>query len=321
MKEITLAAASCIKDYLEIPNYLLVKYKQFSQGEKIYNSEEKYWRDLLGPVFYRNPYRNPKILIGDIVLLRNFQLSPWVPYNPGLYWTYDGYEIREHLKEKYQYTENLGLHFDPYRKRAMVVQGGLGTLRTRTKNRLSIYSATTSGNVNAAIPILISSNVKGNLLSFSKKTPLIEVDLRGVVTPIPFTYLPYFHRRHIPRICVFVNSILNVKKYISDFSLIASAWTIYHDPKGKREKRYGYTYANFNPIDESSIVEATNWIENYIGDYTKGRGIPITDYDELIPRFNTAVVSLEQVMQGNVDYNTLNSLFKGTNFRQQCFCR
>ena len=321
MKEIALAAASWIKDYLEIPNYLLVKYKQFSQGEKVYDSEEKYWRDLLGPVFYKKPYRNPKILLGDIVLLRNFQLSPWVPYNPGLYWTFDGYISRQHLSRKFEYTENLGLHFVPHAKRLLVTQGGLGTLRTRTRNRLSIYGATTSGNINAAIPILISSNVKSNLLRFSKKSILIEVDLRGVVTPIPFTYLPYFHRQHVPRICVLVNSILNVKKYISDFSLTASAWTIYHNPKGKYEKRYGYTYANFNPIDESSIVEATNWIENYISDYTKGGGIPITDYDELTPRFNTAVVTLEQVMQGNVDYDTLNSLFGGANFRQQCAYR
>lgn len=318
MKEIALVAASWIKDYLEVPNYLLVKYKQISQGEKVYDSEEKCWRDLLGPTFYKKPYRNPKTLIGDIVVLKNFQLSPWFPHNPGLYWTRDGYRLQQSMAEELKYTENLGFHFNPPLKKLLVTQGGFGTLRTRTKNRLSIYGATTSGNINAAIPILISSNVKSNLLRFSKKSSLIEVDLRGVVTPIPFTYLPYFYRRHVPRICVLVNSILNVKKYISDFSLTASAWTIYHNPKGKREKRYGYTYANFNPIDESSIVEATNWIENYINDYTKGGGIPITDYDELTPRFNTAVVPLEQVMQGNVDYDTLNSLFGGTHFRQQC---
>ncbi len=321
MREIALAVANRITEYLEIPNYLLVKYKQFSQGEKVYDSEEKYWHDLLGPIFYKKPYRNPKTLVGDIVLLRNFQLSPWFPYNPGLYWTYDGYESRQFNSRRFKYTENLGLHFEPRQKRSFVTEGGFGTLRTRTKNRLSIYGATTSGNINAAIPILISSNVKSNLLRFSKKSPLIEVDLRGFVAPIPFTYLPYFHRRHIPRVCVVVNSILNVKKYISDFSLSASAWTIYHNPNGRREKRYGYTYANFNPIDESSIVKASDWIENYIFDYTKGKGIPITDYDELTPRFNTAVVPLEQVMQGNIDYDALNSLFGGANFRQQCAYR
>ncbi len=321
MNEVALAVASWIKDYLEIPNYLLVKYKQISQGEKVYDSEEKCWRDLLGPIFYKKPYRNPRTLIGDVVLLRNFQLSPWCPYNPGLYWTYHAHESRQMINRRFEYTENLGLHFDPHRKCSMITQGGVGTLRINTKNRLSIYGATTSGNINAAIPVLVSSNVKSRLSRFSRKYHLIEADLRGVVTPIPFTYLHSFHRQHIPRICIFVNSILNVKKRISTLPLNASAWTIYHNPNGKREKRYGYTYANFNPIDESSIVKATDWIENYISDYTKGKGIPITDYDELTPRFNTAVVPLEQVMQGNIDYNALNSIFGGIDFRQQCAYR
>ena len=55
----------------------------------------------------------------------------------------------------------------------------------------------------------------------------------------------------------------------------------------------------------------------YIHDYTKGKGIAITDYDEVTPRFDTAVVPLEQVMQGNVDFEVLNSLFKGVDLRQQ----
>ncbi len=318
MEEIVLMAASWIKDYLEVPNYLLVKCKQLSQGEKVYNSEDKYWHDILGPTYYKNPRRNPKTLIGDVVVLKNFQLSPWFPRNPGLYWTHGGYRLRQLMTHELKYTENLGLHFDPHFKNMLVEQGGFGTLRTQTQNRLSMYGATTSGDINAAIPILISSSVKSNLLRFSKKTPLIEVDLRGVVAPIPFTYLPYFHRQHIPKYCICVNSILNIKIYMSDFSLTASAWTVYHNPNGRYQKKYGYTYANFNPIDESSIVKATDWIENYISDYTNGMGIPITDYDELVPRFNTAVVPFEQVMQGNVDYDALDSLFKDANFRQQC---
>lgn len=317
MNETILMAAKWVKDYLEIPNYLSVRVAGISQGEKIYNSEEEYWRDTLGPIFYKKSLINPKLRIGDVVVLKNFQLSPWHPSYPGLFWTHNGQYLQEIMNSKLKHSDNLGFHFRPNMKDCLVSQGGLATLRTVTRNRLTMYGATTSGNINAAIPVLISSNVKSNLLRFSKKTPLIEVDLRGVVATIPYTYLPYFHRRHIPRSCLLVNSILNVKKYISDFSLSGSAWTVYYNPNGRNEKRYGYTYANFNPIDESSIVDSTSWIENYINDYTKGKGIAITDYDEIVPRFDTAVVSLEQVMQGNIDYDALNSLFKGVDFRQQ----
>jgi len=318
MREIISLAAKWIIKYLEISNYLYVRTLGVLGKERVYNSEEQYWRDILGPVFYKGALKNPQVGIGDVVVLKNFQLSPWHPYQPGLYWTYDGHGLHESIQSEITHSGTLGFHFKPHIKRQLILRSGFGSIRTRTHKLLSMYGATTSGNLNAAIPVLVTSNVKGRLLRFSKKTPLVEVDLRGLVMPIPSTYSTYLHGRHVPKICLLVNSILNVKRYISDFSLTASAWTIYHNSKSKGANKYGYTFAHFNPIDESSIVAATDWIDNYISDYTKGRGIAITDYDEITPRFNTAVLPLKDIMEGNVDYDVLNSLFRGVDFRQPC---
>jgi len=318
MKEFIVGAARWIIDYLEIPNYLSLKARRIFEGEKTYNSEEHYWNDILGPIFHKRKLRNPVIREGDVVVLRNFQLSPWSPRLPGLYWTLAGKAIRQKTVQRLRHSKGLGLHYDPYDKKKRMVRGGMGTVRLANHEHLRLYGATTSGKIDAAIPVVVSSNVSKNLLRFSKKIPLMEVDLRGAVRMIPLTYQPGRLSPHIPKLCLYVNSILNVKKYISDFALKASGWTIYYNPKSeKSEKSYGFTYCHFNPIDEGEAVEATNWMHNYIDEYTKGDGIAITDYDELVPRFQSAVLPLTNVMDGNIDYEAISSIFGGVDFRQQ----
>ncbi len=323
MKEALLGAASWVIDYLEIPNYLNVRTRGLFQGEKTYDCEERFWRDVLGPSFHGARAKNSVTREGDVVVLKNFQLSPWCPRLPGLYWTSAGRRVREITSHRLKHSKVLGIHFDPYGKKQRMARGGLGTIRLSKHDRLRLYGATTSGKLDAAVPVLVSSNVAGNLLRFSRRYPLMEVDLRGSLRIIPRTYLPGHGSPHVPKICLYVNSILNEKKYISDFALSANAWTIYHDPRAQNtEKRFGYTYCHFNPVDESSIIKATGWISEYIGEYTKGRGFPLTDYDEQTCRFESAVLPLADIMKGNIDYDALGSLFAGQiDFRQQApFC-
>lgn len=198
----------------------------------------------------------------------------------------------------------------------MLKRGGLGSLRVKPSDGRIICSATSSGRIDAGIPILLSKNVSSSIKRHFEKNPLLEVDLRGTLMPIPFTYEYQYRREHIPRLCLLVNSILNVKKFICDFRLIGNAWTIYHMRK-RKENIFGYTYSAFNPIDESSIINSTDWINNYIDEYSKGKGIPLTDYDEIVPRFDSAALTLQDVMSGNVDYDALTKLFGGIDFRAQ----
>jgi hypothetical protein len=285
------------------------------EGEKTYDSEEKYWHDVLGPSFVNTKLKNPKIFDGDVVIFKNFQLTQWVPRIPGLYWTSYGHMLRRITEREFKHSPALGLHYNPNCKGQMI-HGGLGSVRLNKTDGLSLYGATTSGNINASIPIVISSNISNSLQRFTKNNPNIEVDLKGTIKRIPFTY-EHLRHEHIPKLCLYVNSILNVQKYKSDFSLEATAWTIYSNPKATGEKKFGYTYASFNPIDESSIIKATDWIQNYISEYTKGKGLAITDYDEQISRFNTAVLPLKDVMQGNIDYEAINGIFNNIDFRRK----
>ncbi len=318
MRSAFLGFAKWIIDYLEIPNYLSIRTRSVLQGEKIYGSEEEFWSDVLGPSFYKSKAKNPVTREGDVVILKNFQLSPWCPRLPGLYWTRMGKLTRYKTSKRLKDSPALGMHFEPYDKMQLMSRGGLGTIRLSKHDRLHFYGATTSGILDAAVPVLVSSNVASNILRFSKRNPLMEVDLKGVVRIIPQTYHQGYWGPHIPKLCLYVDSILNAKKYTSDFSLSANAWTIYHDPRARyKVNRFGYTYCSFNPVDESSIINATNWVNNYIDDYTKGRGYPITDFDEQVCRFDSAVLPLKNIIDGNIDYDALGSLFGGVDFRQQ----
>lgn len=313
-KEIAYGVGKWVVDYLELPNYLFVRARGFMEGEKIYTSEEQYWRDLLGPSFSSSGLRRPRLLEGQVVVLRNFQLSEWFPRVPGLYWTGYGRKLRRNSEKNIKYSPVLGFHYWPHDKGRMIL-GGLGSVRTKEVDNLRLFAATTSGKIDAGIPVLFSKNVTGKVLSFTRKHPNIEVDLRGVIRKIPFTY--QYGAPHVPKMVVYVNSILNLKKYVSDFQLSASAWTIYYSLRAKREKRFGYTYAHFNPVDDKSIIKATDWINDYISEYTKGNGIPISDYDQITPRFTTALLPLENVMAGNIDYPKLSEVLPIVDFRGQ----
>ena len=317
-KEIASGVGKWVADYLELPNYLFVRARGFMEGEKVYTSEEQYWHDLLGPSFLRTRLRRPILLEGQVVVLRNFQLSEWFPRVPGLYWTVFGRKLRRTAENKMKYSPVLGLHYRPRYKGSMIL-GGLGSVRTKELDNLRLFAATTSGKIDAGVPVLFSKNVTGKVLRFTRKHPNIEIDLRGVIRRIPFTY--QYSAPHVPKMVVYVNSILNLKKYVSDFQLTASAWTIYHLPRAKREKRFGYTYAHFDPVDDKSIMKATDWIQDYISEYTKGNGIPISDYDQITPRFTTALLPLKNVMIGNIDYQILSAVLPTVDFRGQAQLR
>lgn len=134
----TIGVSKWIIDYLEIPNYLYIKSKGLIEGEKIYDSEEHYWNDLLGPAFHSRRLKNPRIHEGDVVVLKNFQLSAWFPRVPGLYWTSYGNRLRRQTEGKETYSHALGFHYEPYHKGQMV-HGGLGTVRTEKKKRFKTF--------------------------------------------------------------------------------------------------------------------------------------------------------------------------------------
>lgn len=89
---------------------------------------------------------------------------------------------------------------------------------------------------------------------------------------------------------------------------------MYYDKESNDIKKYGLTYANFCPQDESSIIESTDWIQDYINEYTNGTGVALTDFDQVVPRFSTALISFDNLMNQNIDFTSLKGIFGGLDF-------
>ena len=269
---------------------------------------------LLGSIFYENNAKKQELHEGDIVVLKSFQLSPWVSRLPGLYWTHDWQRLKE-IAQKHQNDNNcLNLHYEPWGK-SLLVNGGLGSIRLDTHDGMAIYGATSSGTIDASIPIICRDKIAKSINDEFKKNESIEVDIRGTIRRVPLTY--QFYSPNIPRYCVQLDTVFDIKTYISDFALSGNAWVVYRNPKEEYEKACGYCYAPFNPIDEKSLIDSTDWILNFIDHYTRGVGFPITDFDELTPRFKKTIVPIKSLMTEETNYANLNGLFKQIDYREQ----
>lgn len=79
-----------IFNYYGLRDYFSFVYCETFDPDKIteiyaYNNDDResgehyFWKNII----------TGKLLQGDKVRLRNFQISPWFPRRPGLYWTYN----------------------------------------------------------------------------------------------------------------------------------------------------------------------------------------------------------------------------------------
>lgn len=186
-----------------------------------------------------------------------------------------------------------------------MVSGGIGTNRTlshETQNgSYRILCATSSGVCDAGIPIVCINDVYSKIQEPLIENSGIEVNIKGTLVELPFsidqilvpargielnqTLKDWLSTAlHIPRYFILVESSLQVKKYISDFHLRASAWTLFD-----REVDNGiipsFTYATFNPGKSSSLEKASDFITKYVNDHS---GVTIyTDFDEHVRRLES----------------------------------
>lgn len=308
-----------ISSYFNLTAYGRVKYRELLRGCMVYRNEQDYWKDAIGPYFYKPS--STKLHEGQIVKLQGFQLTEWFPRSPGLYWTQKGYIARQMAQKEIEEIRDRILVFTPTGKSYMRA-GGIGTTRVLEHqtggSTYKILCATSSGNCNAGIPVVMPKDVYHRIEDPLLTQTSLEVDVEGVYSTIPFRYedfiLPAISADlqntlkqwlavalHVPKNCVLVESPLLIKRYISDFSLEAAGWTAYET----KDKNFSFTYATFNPRDEDSIIEATDFIKEYVKGHN-GFHL-LTDFDERIPRFDS-LFPLKDVLENKVNPNDVELL-------------
>ena len=97
---------------------------------------------------------------------------------------------------------------------------------------------------------------------------------------------------HIPRYLIAVESSLEVKRYISDFRLKATGWTLFaREHRG--ETQPSFTYATFDPRTSQSVERASDFIGEYVRNH--GGTVVYTDFDEHVRRLDAKRSTPESV--------------------------
>ena len=182
-----------------------------------------------------------------------------------------------------------------------MISGGVGTNRALPHQgevgRFRVLCATTSGYCDAGVPLIVLDDVYASIENPLAENHGILVDLKGTLVELPELVLPargavlsqplydfLSSSLHVPRYCVLVESSLQVREYISDFRLRASAWTLYvRETKGRIQP--SFTYATFDPQDEFSLEEAGEFVRTYVRDHDGT--VTYTDFDEHVRRLDS----------------------------------
>ncbi len=292
-----------IKGYFNLPTYLKIKKGQLFGRMTEYTTEKQFWRDAIGPYFYQKAER--KLNSGHLIKLKNFIITEWFPRCPGIMWTQEG-QKNQQIATKYYTTRH---EFDNASKgiflpagKSKMILGGFGSIRlAKTDDRdYHVLCATSSGICDGGIPLVVTTNVYDQIKEELFDNGAILATLEGIYSEVPIdwgttvmsspssdelvTKLRYqlSNSLHIPRNCLLVESRLQLGKIskIQGKSVRATAWTLYKDWMG-----YSFTYSNFDPRNEDTILRSVQFIEEYVA-YFGGKKM-LTEFDGKIRRIRS----------------------------------
>jgi hypothetical protein len=284
--------------YYGLRDYLTFWYYDTFDPEKIteiyayeddptISGEEVFWRMVM----------TGGLLEGNPVRLYNFQVSPWFPRKPGLYWTYGAALARQTAMQRHvERVEENTIVFDIYGKTLMSELGGIGTVNFRKNRDNVLFTATASGDTQRGIPIVCSRQVWNEIEKSLRADRMVEIDLQGTVEAVPTEFNSFFLRSPgLPKIAVAVKSILNIRaKKVSRLHVIVTPWTIFES--SNKDFPYGFTYITHDLLGDR-MDESVKWMMDYIERYD-GELI-LTDFDEETNPLN-AIFPLNGCMGGSV---------------------
>ncbi len=233
-----------------------------------------------------------------MISLMNFQMSPWVPRKPGLFWTYNAAKARNRA---FQYhIEDIdpkkgAITFDIYGKTLMAELGGVGCVNFRKNRNDVLLTATASGDTQCGIPIICTSSIWRTIESELQKDRMIEIDFTGIVEEIPLEYDVFLLRSpNIPKIALRIGSILNLKLKSSALNINVTPWTLFETDRDHQP--YGFTFLNHS-LFRDNIDNSVNWIYQYIE--KRGGKTILTDFDEERNSLN-AEFPLQRCLAGEI---------------------
>jgi hypothetical protein len=313
--------AEILIDFLDVSLYrkLRLKFKKSKHKDLEFNSNEEFWKHLI----------NNKAYVDQFVTLSEFYLTEWLPMSPGLFHTDEAvhnrraaerYIVRDdyaqHIKDlpllkqlksspNIPIKNRVAIELDPRGKMSMV-QGGIGSLRLQPKKilneeRMFLLGASSNGICHEGIPIVVPSNVYHKFIDQIKSDCGILCKLTGRLLILPTDDLPVKYNREIPKYCVFVEEIKNVKR--SDPKDILVSIAIAYSRNLKEIKHKEWSFVSFNPDSKDrELLYSVEWLHDYARRYSHvDNPLVMSDFDEFRQHFEKIDFSLKDVANGTID--------------------
>lgn len=280
-----------------------------------YQKEYQFWRDVMG---------SGKIYETCRVRLNNFLLCSWIPRAPGQYYTSEARDYRSRSKDFVRERGEGFVIFDPYGKSSMV-KGGVGCLRLTQKQvgneSLHFLCATSSGIAHKGLLVGLPRKLYENLVEDIERYGGVRCSIVGQIRYWSYEdMLPTYTPRHLPRMYLYAERLDNVQKVIESGKFKVTAAVLF---RGKVEgyKDTFFVYSNFEPgkrgnLDDT-IEECVYWMEKK---YVTGmyRGKVLTDFDEVVPRFDNVSFPIKALMNPDADASSVSKMCSKL-YRNQSF--
>lgn len=231
-----------------------------------------FWRDLLKDDFH-NPvdkkiddFSKP-LRIGDMVELKNSNISRWVPFFPGKSCSVEGKKVIDNHKKTFPENHGYGLEGELVSRNDSHVLSGTATVRLLPFNNQYLLCA--SGMLcEMGIPILLPEKIhESKIQEILSKEGCANARIVGTLTELPWEWKDRIERSlhdkidqniyGLPRVVLKVNEI---NKIGTSEKVIAQAWTQFISRDYKFTSMMNSFFA---PNDPDDIQKAVNMIANY----------------------------------------------------------
>lgn len=288
--------------YYRIYDFLKIRVRNLVSPAIEFQSSKDFWESIHQGDFKGELVNRPSMINGQIITLRDFFLTEWVPKLPGRVWTNDGdLNLMAGLQDvvgEVDFNEQLYSVLGPEGK-LNVLAGGLGSVRVKPRVNLDYCMLVNAVSVDSwhcdyGIPIVVSRAVYDQFLRFNhgEGAPWIE-SLKGVlilnnsvmdlsiISPAIGANLNretvdlLSDMPNLQKCFIYVSSPLDIELKFNGSHPDAVAWTMFKTDISNEPLRL--TYSTFNPMNRLSLRESVDFINRYVVEFN-GTEI-LTDFD------------------------------------------
>lgn len=247
------------------------------------------------------------------VTLENFHLFEWFPLSPGKFHTAEGKQNRAQAFQDRVDTSQGVSYFNPSGKLSML-RGGIGAVRLRPRQVAGephyFMTASSSAICHEGFPVLIPrrfyAQVKPRLLTEGAVPVNLSGEMRYLAEDLPSFFEGH---REIPTLYLHIDDLTVLpapRPQVTEFAI--SAAVSFEGEFQGQEGLYA-TYCTFDPASAASMQHMLAWIEQfYVTQIYKG--VVVTDFDEVQPRFPQAVFGLPDLMAGKLDQSRVQAFLQ-----------